>query len=391
MFKFPFGTMNELNLNWIIQKVKDLADATGITKEKLSFLTPNGTETFDGSEPLTVDVQGVDTSGKLDKYEGGTDSIYGTLGSNQVNFPVPLPTERGGTGVTSLTDLETSMNLLGKYVARKTTVGSLFAYGHNGSTEQEIPVEVTPAPAGIPYRDANSCVKTGTPQTDNDAATKKYTDDELVQKEATANKATTIAADDEQSTTKFPAIKAIVDWCNNKFVPLKTSTNESVYSHNGNTQGEIATASANTAGTIVKRDGNGRAQFADPAADQDAATKKWALSTTPQTINQPSSDATFANTSLYQLLSLCILGLNADIDSPSSYTFFRLFTLQNNLRPAVEIQGCCRAYNSNYSAMDIIQLTVATNGEISINCNATSFASVSQIKHVVGSIVWLTA
>ena len=177
MFKFPFGTMNELNLNWIIQKVKELADATGITKEKLSFLTPNGTETFDGSEPLTIDVQGVDTSGKLDKYEGGTDSIYGTLGSNQVNFPVPLPAERGGTGVTSLTNLETSMNLSGKYVGRKTTAGGLYAYGHNGNTEKEIPVEVSPAPAGIPYRDANGNVRTNTPDGDNDAVNKKYFSD----------------------------------------------------------------------------------------------------------------------------------------------------------------------------------------------------------------------
>ena len=240
MFKFPFGTMNELNLNWIIQKVKELADATGITKEKLSFLTPNGPETFDGSEPLTIDVQGVDTSGKLDKYEGGTNSIYGTLGSNQVNFPVPLPAERGGTGVTSLSDLETSMNLTGKYVGRKTTAGGLYAYGHNGSTEQEIPVEVSPAPAGIPYRDANSCVKTGVPQTDNDAATKKYVDD------ADADK-----------------------------LDKLTTANESVYSHNGNTQGEIATATANTSDTIVKRDSSGRSQFADPSANQDAATKKY--------------------------------------------------------------------------------------------------------------------
>ena len=240
MFKFPFGTMNELNLDWIITKVRELTDKAGITKEKITFETPNGDVQFDGSEAVTIDVQGVDTSGKLDKYTGGTDSIYGTLGSNQVNFPVPLPAERGGTGVTSLPDLETSMNLTGKYVGRKTTAGGLYAYGHNGSTEQEIPVEISPAPAGIPYRDANSCVKTGTPQADNDAATKKYVDD------ADADK-----------------------------LDKLTTANESVYSHSGNTQGEIATASANTGDTIVKRDGSGRAQFSNPSAAQDAVTKAY--------------------------------------------------------------------------------------------------------------------
>ena len=339
MFKFPFGTMNELNLNWIIQKVKDLADAAGITKEKLSFLTPNGTETFDGSEPLTIDVQGVDTSGKLDKYEGGTDSIYGTLGSTQVNFPVPLPANRGGTGVTNLPDLETSMNLPGKYVARKTTAGGLYAYGHNGNTEQEIPVEVSPAPAGIPYRDANSCVKTGTPQTDNDSATKKYTDDALALKEDAENKATTIAADDETSTTKFPAIKAIVDWCKAKFVQLSTTANESVYSHTGNTQGEIATTTANTPDTIVKRNAQGTASFSDPVNAQEPVTLNFYTASQNRAIRRAffyySSAAVFGTVDVENLPNNCLLLSAAAYGSVHTNNKALAFIAFDNLDPSL--------------------------------------------------------
>ena len=85
MFKFPFGTMNELNLDWIITKVRELIDTAGTTKEKITFETSGGDVQFDGSEAVTIDVHGVDTSGKLDKYTGGTNTLYATLGQNQAN------------------------------------------------------------------------------------------------------------------------------------------------------------------------------------------------------------------------------------------------------------------------------------------------------------------
>lgn len=158
-FKFPYGNMQQLNLNWFIKKFQELLTEWGTARTEINAAVQSVTN-------------------KVDKHSSEYAFLYGGVGDSPFYPQLPLSTSYGGTGATTAENARNNLGvtpLLNTKVDKRETAGN-FLYAHVDNVQTEKHYQSYPTPSNIAMFTPRGTLQTFAPSDDLDAANKAYVD-----------------------------------------------------------------------------------------------------------------------------------------------------------------------------------------------------------------------
>lgn len=175
-FKYPFGKMQQLNLDWFIKQ-------WGVVKSEYDSLVTQITTIKEQAEAALSQISGAiaQIANKLDKYNAAGVHLYGSVNGQDFHPSLPLEISYGGTGASNPSDARDNLGMtaeLAKKIDKRTTAGN-FLYSHSDNVQSEKGYQSYPTADFIVMFNGAGNVQTGTPTLNIEAANKKYVDDEV--------------------------------------------------------------------------------------------------------------------------------------------------------------------------------------------------------------------